>query len=235
MTTLARENEEKWYADLVEILKSIVDFSLYLELHFLLLSVSTTLLFTWFIVPYFYLTEHLTKHGYTESEGSFIISVIGITNTIGMIGLGWAGDQPWLHITKTYSVCLVLCGISCASMMLFTSNYPMLLISAASFGLFFSSNYSFTPAILVELISLDNFTNAYGLILLSQGIGNLLGPPIAGFLFDYTGKWEQSFWQAGLWIAVAGIFIGFIPFTTNRRIWNSGSDKGLASERASVA
>ncbi|KAF2887414.1 hypothetical protein ILUMI_18759, partial [Ignelater luminosus] len=151
------------------------------------------------------------------------------------VGLGWAGDQPWLHITKTYAVCLVLCGASCVSMMLCTNNYILLHISGASFGLFFASNYSFTPAILVELISLDNFTNAYGLILLSQGIGNLLGPPIAGLLFDLTGTWEQSFWQAGIWIAVAGVLIGIIPFTANRRIWKRGSDKELASEKASVA
>ncbi|KAF5282491.1 hypothetical protein FQR65_LT14261 [Abscondita terminalis] len=223
MITLSPEIEEKWYSGIIDILKSIVDFSLFLEFHFLILNVSTIFLYTWFIVPYFYLAEHLTRNGYSESEASVVISVIGVTNTIGMIGLGWAGDQPWLHISKTYAVCLILCGISCTSMMLFTDTYVMLLISAACFGLFFSSNYSFTPALVVDIISLDKFTNAYGLILLSQGIGNLLGPPLAGLLFDLTGNWEQSFWQAGLWIVIAGILLLFIPFTKNRRLCSKTS------------
>lgn len=64
-----------------------MDFSLYLDLHFLLLSISTILLFTWFIVPYFYLAEHLTRHGYTDVEASRVISTIGVTNTIGMVSL----------------------------------------------------------------------------------------------------------------------------------------------------
>ncbi|KAF5289772.1 hypothetical protein FQA39_LY03689 [Lamprigera yunnana] len=218
MITLAQDNEEKWYSDILEILKTIVDFSLFLEWHFLILNVSTILLYTWFIVPYFYLAEHLTRHGYTESEASVVISVIGVTNTIGMIGLGWAGDQPWLNIRKTYTACLILCGISCTSMMLFTDTYILLIISAACFGLFFSSNYSFTPALVVDIISLDKFTNAYGLILMSQGIGNLLGPPIAGLIFDLTGNWEQSFWQAGIWIVVAGILLSLMLFTENRTL-----------------
>ncbi|KAB0793466.1 hypothetical protein PPYR_13086 [Photinus pyralis] len=221
MITLANDEEEKWYSGIIEVLKDIADFSLFLELHFLILNLSTILLFTWFIVPYFYLAEHLTRHGYTEAEASGVISVIGVTNTIGMIALGWAADQPWMHVSKTYAVSLILCGISCAAMMLFTDNYVCLMISAAFFGLFFSSNYSFTPAMVVDIISLEKFTNAYGLILLSQGIGNLLGPPVAGLIFDLTGSWNQSFWHAGFWIVIAGVLLGIIPYTKDRRICGS--------------
>lgn len=62
-----------------------MDFSMFLELHFLFLSLSTILLFTWFIVPYFYLAEHLTRNSYTESDAANLLSIIGITNTIGMV------------------------------------------------------------------------------------------------------------------------------------------------------
>lgn len=161
-------------------MRGMVDFSMLLELHFLLTSLSTILLFTWFIVPYFYLTEHLSHYGYTEADSSKLLSIIGITSTIGMIFLGWAGDQPWLHVTKTYGCCLILTGLSTMSMNFFSTNYPLLLASCALFGLFFASTFSFTPVILVELVPLDRFTTAYGLILLCQGIGNLLGPPLAG-------------------------------------------------------
>lgn len=74
-----------WYDDILELFKSMVDFSLFLELHFLLLSISTMLLFTWFIVPYFYLADHMTNHNYSESQISFVLSNIGITNFIGMV------------------------------------------------------------------------------------------------------------------------------------------------------
>lgn len=60
-----------------------------------------------FIIPYFYITEHMLKFGYTEEDSAILISVIGIFNTIGMIVLGYAGDQPRVNVTKTYAVCLV--------------------------------------------------------------------------------------------------------------------------------
>ncbi|XP_014214192.1 uncharacterized protein LOC106643536 isoform X2 [Copidosoma floridanum] len=222
MTTLARENEEKWYSELVDLLRGMMDFSMFSELHFLLLSLSTILLFTWFIVPYFYLAEHLTRLGYPESLAANLLSYIGITNTIGMIGLGWAGDQPWMNVTKTYTVCLVACGISTILMPIFTHNYYALVVTCCCFGLFFASNFSFTPVILVEIIPLERFTTAYGLSLLCQGIGNLLGPPIAGWIFDMTGHWDPSFFMAGGWIIVSGLLMGIIPVTKNRKIWGTG-------------
>lgn len=69
----------------MDLLKGMMDFSMFLELHFLFLSLSTILLFTWFIVPYFYLAEHLTRNSYTESDAANLLSIIGITNTIGMV------------------------------------------------------------------------------------------------------------------------------------------------------
>lgn len=76
-----------WYTEWVDFFKGMADFSLFLELHFLLLSLSTIMLFIWFIVPYFYIAEHLTRHGYTENDCSKLISLIGITNTIGMVSI----------------------------------------------------------------------------------------------------------------------------------------------------
>lgn len=58
---------------------------MFLELHFLFLSLSTILLFTWFIVPYFYLTDFVMAQGLSETDASTIISTIGATNTVGMV------------------------------------------------------------------------------------------------------------------------------------------------------
>lgn len=67
---------------------------------------STLILFTWYIVPYFYITEFLLKFDYTEEQSAYLISIIGIFNMIGMIFLGWIGDKPWLNVTKVYAACL---------------------------------------------------------------------------------------------------------------------------------
>lgn len=54
---------------------------------------------------------------------------------------------------------------------LVTHSYALLVSCAVLFGLTFASSFSFTPIILVRLVNLDDFTLAYGLILLVQGVG----------------------------------------------------------------
>lgn len=88
-------------------MKSIFDFSLFLDSKFFIFNLSTLLLFIWFMVPYFYITDHLIKYNYKEEDGANLISVIGIFNTVGMLVLGLIGDRPWINVSKTYAVCLV--------------------------------------------------------------------------------------------------------------------------------
>lgn len=70
----------------------------------------------------------------------------------------------------------------------------MIMVSSACFGFFFSSFYVFVPVMLVELINLEKFTTAYGLSLLCQGIGNLIGPPLAGIKFIFTFKLASNYY-----------------------------------------
>lgn len=84
-----------------------------------------------------------------------------------------------MNATGVYAGSMVLCGVVTAMVPLLES-YLALCAASGAFGLFIAANYSLTSIILVELISLENFTNAYGLLLLVQGIANLVGPPLGG-------------------------------------------------------
>lgn len=96
--------------------------------------------------------------------------------------MGWAGDRTWANAGIIYAVCMALCGAVTAIVPLIRS-YWMLCVVSGAFGFFIAANYSLTCIILVELISLDRFTNAYGLLLLVQGVANLIGPPLGGNVF----------------------------------------------------
>ncbi|PZC77733.1 hypothetical protein B5X24_HaOG203033 [Helicoverpa armigera] len=205
------EKEENWYDDCVSCLADMFNVTLFKRMTFNLLCLGTIILFIWFIVPYFYLAEHMLDSGYSEDDSAGMLSLIGITNTIGMVGLGWIGDFPQVSIGGLYAVCLVLCGASVAAIPRAAAlNYWLLASASAAFGLFFAASYTFTPSLLVKLVSLDDFTSAYGLVLLAQGIGHLIGPPLSGFIYDVTFSWELSFYLAGGFIMVSGMLISLI-------------------------
>lgn len=71
-------------------------------------------------------------------------------------------------------------------MPILVNHYSGLLALCILFGFTFASSFSFTPSILVSIVDLDDFTCAYGLVLLVQGIGMIAGPPIAGAIYEYT-------------------------------------------------
>ncbi|KPJ11474.1 Monocarboxylate transporter 12 [Papilio machaon] len=212
----ASDDGMKWYHRLWQTTKSTFDFRMFTEFHFLMFNLSSLILSVWFIVPYFFLKSYMTSRSTTG--GAEMISIIGIASSIGIVALGWAGDQPWINVTKTYAVCLIICGLSVGLYPLFITNYWALAIISAIFGLSFASSYSYTPAILMELMPIDHFTVAYGLILLSQGIGHLVGPPIGGMLMPPTGSWDLTFYAAGLWLIISGLFVGVIPYTRDMRM-----------------
>lgn len=77
-------------------------------------------------------------------------------------------------------------------MPIFVENYGALIVLCTIFGLTFASSFSFTPSILVSLVDLDDFTCAYGLVLLVQGIGIIVGPPLAAFIYDITLRYVNT-------------------------------------------
>lgn len=175
MTTIASDTEttvEQLFSEFKRLFKDILDFSYFLDIRFLLFAISNFVLYTWYDVVYVYLPDWAGEHGVSTTDASMLISLIGIVNMFGEIVLGWAGDRKELNPNIVYAICMGFCGLSVLLVPLFYS-YAWMCVLASAFGLFIAANYSLTSIILVNLVDIDRFTNAYGLLLLVQGIANL--------------------------------------------------------------
>jgi len=87
MTTIAK-TKLVWYAGLWEfwdLIVDMLDFSYFADLRFLLFAISNFLLHTWYDVPYVYLTDNAIEVGFSETDASILISVIGIANMSGEV------------------------------------------------------------------------------------------------------------------------------------------------------
>ncbi|GBP60080.1 Monocarboxylate transporter 12 [Eumeta japonica] len=213
------DDEFKWHERFWIVFKKTFDFRMFTEFHFFMFNLSSLILSVWFIVPYYFLVTYMNK---MEIDGApTLISIIGIASSIGIVILGWIGDRPWANVTKIYAVCLIICGASVALYPCFIRDFWVLTVISAVFGLSFASSYSYTPAILMELMPLDHFTLAYGMILLSQGIGHLVGPSLGALLYDLSGTWDLTFYVGSAWIVVSGLCVGVIAFTRDVRLCGS--------------
>lgn len=212
MTTIAKEKSH-WYQGIDEVKSlflDILDFSYFSDIRFLLFTISNFILYAWYDVPYIYMADNAKTLGHTETQASTLISIIGIFNMVGEIILGWVGDKKWLSANLIYATCMGGCGAVMCLVPLFNS-YEALSAISGSFGLFIAANYSLTSIILVELITLEKFTNAYGLVLLVQGVANLVGPPLAGWVYDMTETYDLSFYLSGFFIVLSGLILLILP------------------------
>lgn len=89
----------------------MMDFSLFKSTIFLIFSFSNFCTSIGFNIPYVYLAAHAETLELTKQDASYLLSIIGIANTVGRIILGYAADKPWVNRLLVYNMSLTICGI----------------------------------------------------------------------------------------------------------------------------
>ena len=165
------------------VIKMLIDPSILKQPLYVMFAVSNFILYFWYDVPYIFMADRAKELGIEESKASFLISALGIVNTLGQILYGVIGDWN-VNLNLLYGISLMFCGFFVLVVPMFTTFIPLAILSGL-FGFFISVNYSLCTVMLVEYLGLDKLANAYGLMMLVQGVANLVGPPVGG-MYRYT-------------------------------------------------
>lgn len=215
---------------------------------FMMFAASNFLTSLGYPIPYTFVPDNASQLGLTGSQGSFLVGLIGISNTVARLVLGFISHK--LNRLFLYNTFLVLCGLSMAltnwfspilaflygqdcqvgalnstiilqGSLLNSTTPPSLdwvcdpylgqLIYANLYGVTSAAYVLLTTLVLADLLGADNFTNAFGLLLLFQGAATFIGPPIVGFMFDSYGSYNEGFILMGSMIALSGLMLYPIP------------------------
>lgn len=199
----ARSKEEEALESTPKTVK-ILDLGLLRNPSFMIFCASSFLCLIGFFVPFMYLPDFARRHGISKENGAFLLSVIGITNTIGRVICGYVSDKAWMDPLKLYNAALIIGGAAtfCCTWL---NNYISLVIYAALFGLCIATYVSLSAIILVEFLGLEKLSNSFGFLNMFRGIATFIGAPLAGLLFDINGSYQVAFFVAGAAITAAGI------------------------------
>lgn len=197
-------------AETKDTLKQMLDFSLFKDPIFVLFTVSNFLTSIGFNVPYVYIVSRARELGISTDDASLLLAIIGIANTVGRIILGYVSDKPWVNRLLVYNMCLTICGVATA-LSAFCLDFTTMAIYASVFGFTIGAYVGLTSVILVDLLGLEKLTNAFGLLLLFQGIASFVGSPFAGMLYDSLGSYDPGFYMAGATMAGSGLILFAIP------------------------
>jgi len=188
------------------LLKSMMDPKLLTDKKFLLIGISNFFGFLGFYIPFVYLPSMAgDKDGIEKDEAAFLLSIIGISNTIGRVFTGLISDLACVDSMFVVNVSLVLSSISLFSMP-FLDDITSFSVISALFGLFIAAYIALTSIVLVDFCGIENLTSAFGLLVVFRGISSIIGPPLAGVVYELTSSFDISFFLAGSFLMVSALF-----------------------------
>merc|ERR1712106_442646 len=86
------------------------------------------------------------------------------------------------------------------------------LVYAVLYGVTSAAYVLLTTLVLADLLGADAFTNAFGLLLLFQGVATFIGPPVVGAMFDAFGSYNSGFILMGSMISLSGLMLYPVPY-----------------------
>jgi len=204
------DEQEKCLCFPVSTLNKMTDVSLFKDPVFLMYAVSNFLTSIGFNVPYVFTVDRALLLGIDSKNAAYLLAVVGIANTASRVILGLLSDSKWVNRLYLYNSCLVICGVS-MGLSVFCTEYYSQAAYAAIFGITSGAYVGLTSVVLVDLLGLDKLTNAFGLLLLFQGVASVMGPPLIGALYDGTGSYDAGFYLAGTMIFLSGAMLFAVP------------------------
>jgi MFS transporter, OFA family, oxalate/formate antiporter len=114
-----------------------------------------------------------------------------ITNGLTRPVFGWVSD----HIGRenTMAIAFILEGIAIFLMLQYRSD-PFLLVVLSGLVFFgWGEIFSLFPSTLTDTFGTEHATTNYGFLYMAQGVGSILGAPIAAMIYEATGSWMPVF------------------------------------------
>ncbi len=138
-------------------------------------------------VPFVHLAAFAQDIGLSQDDGIWVVSSVGIGSIFGRLALGPVaqrfGRQP------------VVMGLYLGLAVAFIGwNYSTGLVHLLAFGFVFGTLYggfvALAPTMLTDYFGVQHAGSILGIVYASVGIGALIGPSVAGDLFDRYGSYE---------------------------------------------
>ena len=112
---------------------------------------------------YSYIPSMAQNRGLQSSQASFLISMIGVTNTLGRVVSGWVTDIPRVS-PLVVNILATLLSIVFPVIISLHNTYTVYLVLSALLGLVLSPLPTVTSGIITSLLGPDKLNDAFGKI-----------------------------------------------------------------------
>ncbi|KAL0964708.1 hypothetical protein UPYG_G00327870 [Umbra pygmaea] len=148
-----------------------------------------------------------------------LVSIVAISQGVGKLLLGAMADLRGVNSVVLYSLTVLGSGASLLLIPL-TQTYVLLQLLSAALG-FLSGNWSLTSYCTTSVVGIDRLAQAHGILMFFGGFGVMLGPPVVGWLYDWTLSYDLAFYLSGGCVILGGVclLLAALP------CWNRKTDR----------
>src|ERR1700722_8150026 len=119
------------------------------------------------------------------------LTVDRLTNGLTRPFFGWVSDR--IGRENTMGIAFLMEAASVTLMVLFRDNALVFVILSGVVFFGWGEIFSLFPSTLTDTFGAEHATTNYGLLYIAQGIGSILGGPLAALLREQTGSWLPVF------------------------------------------
>ncbi|XP_067928360.1 monocarboxylate transporter 14-like isoform X2 [Watersipora subatra] len=182
---------------LANILADVIDIEILQNKSMIILCIGNLFGIVGYYVHLMYTADRAKRLGIGEREAALLISYMGAMGIVGRILPGIIIVAiPKISALMWNNGCLLVAGVSLIAMsQCHTIN--TILIAATGISSTAVGFHSLVPVIICDLVGLRKLNNGIGLICLTRGVAAIVGPTIAGLLYDITGNYDATYYMGG--------------------------------------
>jgi len=151
-------------------------------------------------IPFAHVSAAARDLGIGDTRAVGLVGLIGIGSLVGRFAIGALADR--LGRTLTLTLMQASLGLS-YGLWLAASGYLSLAVFAVWFGLSYGGIVSLMPAICMDTFGARAVSSIVGTLYTGAALGNLLGPVVAGAVFDRMASYAPVLWGCVVLAALA--------------------------------
>ncbi|NLE94443.1 MAG: MFS transporter [Dehalococcoidia bacterium] len=148
---------------------------------------------------------YLSDVGVQRMRASIVATAIPLFSILGRMGLGWLADRKD-RTRVTVAAYIMMCTGTLSLALVPVFGVWMLLFFVPLFGVGYGGVTSLRPALVRQYFGRTYFGGVFGLVIGINAIGGIVGPPVAGWVFDTWSDYRMV-WMAFCLLALAAALL----------------------------
>lgn len=173
------------------------------ERSFLYLNIAETVRMMSVTAVVIHMMPYLSSLGIPRATSGAVAAALPLVSIVGRFGFGWWGDRFDKRIVLSVTFLMMSTG---ALAFCHVRSFGVLLLFLLLFAPGFGGSMVLRGAILQEYFGMASFGKLIGIVMGSASIGGIVGPTLAGWVFDSTGRYT-SVWYGLCAISAAALFL----------------------------